>query len=481
MATNSGADWRRAFGRRLVLSDVVVLLWVFTTAHLAWAVTRSEQLDDLSLEPYGAGPVAVSAVLVGLWLAALAVAGTRDPVVFGAGPEEYKRIVTSTLIWFAGVAFVGYMAKISIPRSYVAVSVVFGMVLLLLSRWAWRRWLLVHRSQGLMVSRTLVVGTVSGVEQLVRVMGRTSESGYLITGACVPAHALPARGSTSVAGVPVVGSLDHISAVMLDRRVDAVIVTASDHTHPDMVRRLGWELEAHDVEIIVAPALANIAGPRVHVRPVAGLPLLHLEEPSYRGAARSGKALFDRIGALGLLVVWSPVLIAAALAIRITDPGPVFYRQERAGRDGKPFAMIKFRSMVVDADQMLQQLEADTGNEVMFKMRDDPRVTRVGKLLRRTSMDELPQLFNVLRGDMSLVGPRPPLISEVSGYGVDAHRRLLVRPGMTGPWQVSGRSDLDWEETVRLDLYYVENWSMVGDLLILWKTLRAVVSSDGAY
>lgn len=477
MATNSVADWRRAYARRLVVSDVLVLVWVFATAHLAWAVTRSDQIDDLSLDPYGSGPVVVSAVLLVLWLAALTVTGSRDPVVFGAGPDEYKRIVTSTVVWFAVVAFVGYMSKFAIPRSYVAVSVVFGVVLLLLSRWSWRRWLLVRRRDGQMVSRTLVVGTVSGVEHLIRGMGGTAEFGYLITGACVPEGC----DRTSVAGVPIVGSLDEVSAVIVGHAVDAVIITSSDQTHPDMVRRLGWELEAHDVEIIVAPSLANIAGPRVHVRPVAGLPLLHVEEPAYRGTARSSKALLDRVGSFGLLLIGSPILLAAALAIKVTDRGPVFYRQERAGQNGEPFAMIKFRSMVVDADQMLQQLQADTGNEVMFKMRDDPRVTRVGRLLRRTSMDELPQLLNVLRGDMSLVGPRPPLISEVSGYGADAHRRLLVRPGMTGPWQVSGRSDLDWEETVRLDLYYVENWSMVGDLLILWKTLRAVVSSDGAY
>ena len=475
--SRNAADWRRAFGRRLIASDVVVLVWVFATAHVAWAVTRAEQLDDLARDPFGPAPLVVSTVLLLLWLGALAVAGTRDPVVFGSGPEEYKRILTSTLIWFAFVAFVGFMSRIQIPRSYVAVSVVFGLLLLLLNRWAWRQWLLVHRRAGLMTSRTLVVGTASSVDHLVQAADQMTHFGYRIVGACVPG----ATSSQPRRGVPIVGDLDAVVAVMQELAIDAVIITSSDQTHPDMVRRLGWELEAHDVEIIVAPSLANVAGPRVHVRPVAGLPLLHVEEPAYRGAARSSKALFDRIGATVLLLVGLPILAGAAIAIKLTDRGPVFYRQERAGRDGRPFAMIKFRSMVVGADAMVHTLEADTGNEVMFKMRDDPRVTRVGRLLRRTSMDELPQLLNVLRGDMSLVGPRPPLISEVSGYGVDAHRRLLVRPGMTGPWQVSGRSDLDWEETVRLDLYYVENWSMVGDLLILWKTLRAVVSSDGAY
>ncbi len=260
-----------------------------------------------------------------------------------------------------------------------------------------------------------------------------------------------------------------------------MIITSSDATHPEMVRRLGWDLEGYDIEIIVAPSLANIAGPRVHIRPVAGLPLLHVEQPSYRGAQRWAKDLLDRVGGLGLLLLFSPALVALAIAIKLTSPGRVFFVQERVGRDGDTFGMIKFRSMVEGADTMLADLQPDTSNVVMFKMRDDPRVTRVGRFLRRYSLDELPQLLNVVKGDMSLVGPRPPLVSEVSGYAAEARRRLLVRPGMTGPWQISGRSDLDWEETMRLDLYYVENWSLVGDMLILWKTFRAVVSSAGAY
>lgn len=477
MATTTGAEWRQAFARRLLLSDLVVLAWVFLTAHVAWAVTRAEQLDDLSVEPYAAGPLVLSVALALLWWVALTLAGTREPVVFGAGPEEYKRVVSSSFVWFAVVAFAGFMTKAEVARSYVAVSVPFGVVLLLLSRWSWRQWLLVHRRDGLMTSRTVVVGTVVGVEQIVDVMGLNSEFGYRLVGVCVP------RGSglADVAGLPVLGDLDAVGPVVIGAGVDAVIVTSSDATHPDMVRRLGWELEAHDIEMVVAPSLANIAGPRVHVRPVAGLPLLHVEEPAYRGASRWAKGVFDLVGGAVLLLAFSPVFLVSAVAIKVSSPGPVFYRQERVGRDGERFSMIKFRSMVVGADQVVQQLEADTGNEVMFKMRDDPRVTRVGRLLRRTSIDELPQLINVVRADMSLVGPRPPLVSEVSGYGAEAHRRLLVRPGMTGPWQISGRSDLGWEETVRLDLYYVENWSIVGDLLILWKTLRAVVSSEGAY
>ncbi len=180
----------------------------------------------------------------------------------------------------------------------------------------------------------------------------------------------------------------------------------------------------------------------------------------------------------------SPVLLVLALLVKVTSTGPVFFLQERVGLNGSTFHMIKFRSMVVDAEQRLQELSAldrAEGNTVLFKMKNDPRVTRVGAFMRRYSLDEVPQLFNVLVGSMSLVGPRPPLAREVERYDVHVHRRFLVKPGMTGLWQVSGRSDLSWEDSVRLDLYYVENWSMVGDLLILWRTARAVVAKDGAY
>jgi len=231
----------------------------------------------------------------------------------------------------------------------------------------------------------------------------------------------------------------------------------------------------------VAPSLANVAGPRVHIRPVAGLPLLHVEEPAYRGGNRWAKSIFDRVGAVALIIAASPILLITAIAIKLTSRGPVFFRQERAGLRGNNFDMIKFRSMVVGAENMATELESDSGNQVLFKMRNDPRVTKVGKFIRRASIDELPQLFNVVKGDMSLVGPRPLLPAWLAEYPEPTRRRLLVRPGITGLWQISGRSNLDWEESIRLDLYYVENWSLVGDLVILWHTFRAVITSDGAY
>jgi exopolysaccharide biosynthesis polyprenyl glycosylphosphotransferase len=469
-----GKDWERRYGRILVVSDLVILTWVFATAHVVWAA------NSVSVErfhPYSLGWIMISVGLLVVWHAVLTLAGTRDPRVFGAGPEEYKRVFNSTLIVFAVVAFIGYMVRFAVPRSYVMVSLPFGLALLTLSRWSWRQWLLVRRQRGRMTHEAVVVGNIEAIEHLAAVLGRNAVFGYRLVGACITTPDPPSH----VAGVPVLGGVETLTATTVASGTDAVIITSSDATHPEMVRRLGWDLEGYDIEIIVAPSLANIAGPRVHIRPVAGLPLLHVEQPSYRGASRWAKGLLDRVGGLALLVAGLPLFAFVAVAIKMTSPGTVFFVQERVGRDGKTFGMIKFRTMVDGAHDMLDELQPDTGNVVMFKMRDDPRVTRVGRFLRRYSFDELPQLINVVKGDMSLVGPRPPLVSEASGYAAEARRRLLVRPGMTGPWQISGRADLDWEETMRLDLYYVENWSIVGDMLILWKTFRAVAESNGAY
>jgi len=232
----------------------------------------------------------------------------------------------------------------------------------------------------------------------------------------------------------------------------------------------------------VSSAITDVTGPRIHLRPVAGLPLLHIEEPELTGARRLMKALLDRSLALTGVLVAMPLFIALALAVRLTSRGPAFFKQTRVGMHGKEFTMFKFRSMVVNAEDLKRQLEArNEGAGVLFKMENDPRITKVGAFLRKWSLDELPQLFNVLNGSMSLVGPRPPLPSEVAKYERDVHRRLMVKPGLTGLWQISGRSDLDWDESVRLDLRYVENWSLAMDIIILWRTLFAVLKRQGAY
>jgi exopolysaccharide biosynthesis polyprenyl glycosylphosphotransferase len=326
----------------------------------------------------------------------------------------------------------------------------------------------------------VVVGRDAAVTDLVRRLQVDRYAGMEIVAACVPCPDGVAQLAST--GVPVEGDLDAVVDVVRAHHADAVAVTSASETAALYLRRLSWQLEGSGIELLVSPGLVEIAGPRLHVRPFVGLPLLSIEEPDFSGWKRVLKGALDRVGAALVILLIAPVLLVIALAVRCTSPGPVLYRQERVGAHGRRYTMLKFRSMAVGAEARVQELQArNEGHGLLFKLRDDPRVTPVGRWLRRFSLDELPQLFNVLTGSMSLVGPRPPLPHEVEHYDSSIRRRLLVKPGLTGLWQISGRSDLSWEESVRLDLRYVENWSLALDLLILWKTAAAVIRSRGAY
>jgi exopolysaccharide biosynthesis polyprenyl glycosylphosphotransferase len=273
-----------------------------------------------------------------------------------------------------------------------------------------------------------------------------------------------------------------VASVVERFNADTVAVLACPEMDGTRLRELAWDLEKTGTEMCVASALLDVAGPRTTIRPVAGLPLLHVDHAELTGAKQVVKGVFDRISAALALVVLAPLFTVIALAIKITDGGPVFFRQTRIGKDGEPFTLWKFRTMVVDAEARKADLQrVNDGHGVLFKMRRDPRITRAGGWLRRCSLDELPQLLNVLAGTMSLVGPRPALPAEVAEYGDHMRRRLVVKPGITGLWQVSGRSDLSWDEAERLDVRYVENWSLALDLQVLWKTLSAVTRGSGAY
>jgi len=325
----------------------------------------------------------------------------------------------------------------------------------------------------------LLVGRGGAVLELARQLRRETFAGLEVVASCVT-EADRAR-VREAHGLPVAG-LDDVVSMARRHRVDTVAVTSSSETAAEYLRRLSWQLEGTGIELLVAPGLVEVAGPRLHIRPLEGLPLLSVELPRFEGWQRVVKGAVDRTIAATVLVLLAPVLLGVVLAVRLSSPGPVFYRQQRIGVGGRAFTMLKFRSMVADADVRREALRNDNISDgLLFKMRDDPRVTPVGRWLRRFSVDELPQLFNVLTGSMSLVGPRPPLPDEVARYDSSVSRRLLVKPGLTGLWQISGRSDLPWEEAVRLDLRYVENWSLALDALILWKTGRAVLTSSGAY
>jgi len=283
--------------------------------------------------------------------------------------------------------------------------------------------------------------------------------------------------------VPVFDNLDEINEALAVTSADSVIVAHAEHLGAEGLRDLAWRLQASGVDLMVSPHLVDVAGARIHLQLIGAEPYIHLEEPRYAEAGQWPKRVFDLVGSAALLLLASPLLVGTALAVKLSSRGRVFYYQERIGKDGKTFDIIKFRSMREGADAQLKQMMAEKagGDAVFFKVTDDPRITPVGRFIRRYSIDELPQLINVLKGDMSLVGPRPQRDHEVALYDHVAHRRLTVRPGMTGLWQVSGRSDLSWEDSIRLDNFYVENWSMMSDIIILTKTIRAVVGSSGAY
>ncbi|MGB2570182.1 sugar transferase [Micromonospora citrea] len=466
---------QRAYVRLLVVLDTAVL----SVAVLAGYAARFGDRAPIGSEiPY----VLVAPGLVLTWLVSLKALRCYDDRVLGYGADEYRRVGTASLRLAGGIAIAGYIADVGVSRGFLGISFVFGTLALVVTRFAARKRLHLARYRGDGWSRrVLVVGDTAHVLELVHTLRREPYAGYQVVGACIP-DALLAPVPQRLSDVPVVGSLRGVPEAASAIGADTVAVTASGELTAARLRRLGWQLEGTGIDLVVAPALTDVAGPRIHTRPVAGLPLIHVEAPEFRGARKLVKELVDRTAAALALLLALPVLAVLALAIRLDSRGPVLFRQTRVGQGGREFDVLKFRTMVINADALLAELVARNETDgLMFKMRDDPRVTRVGRLLRKYSLDELPQLVNVLLGQMSLVGPRPPLPSEVARYDGDVARRLLVKPGMTGLWQVSGRSDLSWEDGIRLDLYYVENWSLAADLTILWKTFGAVVRGRGAY
>jgi exopolysaccharide biosynthesis polyprenyl glycosylphosphotransferase len=482
-SAQSAAHWQRSYTMRLFLTDLVVLVMVVFGVQYAWIGLG---ISDALGENPGGGVLAaysiISTAIVLLWLAALQIYGTRDYRVLGSGTQEYRLIADATLRLFGLIAIAAFLFQLDLARGYILIALPVGLGGILLGRWRWRSWLGRQRRQGAYSSRVLLVGSVDSVAHIAREFERHPESGYRVIGACVPTTLI----GDVLPGTDVVtfGNLDKVVQALNASGADTVVITSADELSPQRVRELSWSLEPGRQHLVVAPSLVDIGGPRIHTRPVAGLPLIHVETPRYEGGKKFAKRAFDIIASGIGIVLLLPVFGIIAAIIRLSSAGPVLFRQERVGYNGNRFDMLKFRSMVVDAEVQLANLlseQRDEGNTVLFKMRNDPRVTPIGKFLRRFSLDELPQLFNVFGGSMSIVGPRPPLQREVVQYEDHVHRRFLVKPGITGLWQVSGRSNLSWEDTVRLDLYYVENWSLTGDVVILWRTAKAVFERDGAY
>jgi exopolysaccharide biosynthesis polyprenyl glycosylphosphotransferase len=480
MALTAGASWLTRYCTGLLLTDTAaIVVGVAAAQMLRFGVGTSTPVAVGTQLGY----TLVSALLVLAWAVVLPVFRCREPRIVGSGVEEYRRVANASLALFGAVAIIAYLLKLDLARGYLVVALPFGLLLLLGSRRLWRGWLLRQRAAQRCFSSVLVVGSHKAAVDMAETFEREPGAGYRVVGVCEPGWA-KADQVLDIDGhrVPVLGDGHDILQAIRRSGADTVAVSNTEFLGADGMRALAWDLEATQTDLVVSSGVVDVAGPRLQIRPVAGLPLLHVDKPQYQGAGRFRKLAVDVLGAACALLLLSPLMLLVALAIKLTSAGPVFYRAERIGLNGKPFAMLKFRSMLADADQRrLALIDLNEGSGPLFKLRHDPRVTPLGRWLRRFSLDELPQLFNVLTGQMSIVGPRPPLRSEVMTYSGHVHRRLLVKPGITGLWQVSGRSDLSWEESVRLDLYYVENWSFIQDLVISWRTLRAVLGSSGAY
>lgn len=474
--------WQRAHQRQLLLGDLLVVLAAGACSLVAYAVSKPA--------PVEAGYWAALVLFAPAWLIAVAVFGGYELRVLGSGAEEYKRVANTGVRVSALCTFYFFLTQPDVSRQFVVLLLAGATLGTLASRYGLRKALHAQRRRGNSCQRVLAIGNHADVADLVRAVRRDPTAGLAVVSACLSDRAEGVLGGALMAlaiegeQIPVVGvsRLDQVLAVVTQVSADIVALTASPGLSTQEIRELGWELETLDVGLVVAPALTNVAGPRIHIRPVSGLPLLHVEDPNLAGAKQQLKGVAERMFAAGLLLLLSPMLLAIAVAIRLDSEGPAIYAQQRMGRGGKPFTIQKFRTMKVGADAHFAGLIAasETPEGMFWKLERDPRVTRLGAFLRRYSLDELPQLLNVVNGSMSLVGPRP-LPMEIEQAGQHVRRRLLVRPGMTGLWQISGRSDLPWEEALRFDLYYVENWSLAFDAMILWRTIFVVLTSRGAY
>ncbi|MEU8750490.1 sugar transferase [Streptomyces chartreusis] len=466
------SDWEQRYRRSVIISDTVA------TAFVVGAIGNFFGARDAANWHEKWGILAFCTEL--LVLGALAVSRSWSPAVLGQGAEEFRRLgrsmFTATVVLaLGGIALTSRNIKLWIFVAIPAIALV-----TMTTRYLLRLSLHKQRKEGRCLRPVLAAGSPATVSDLITRTRKFPHLGWRVDGVCTT----DGRGidGDQLDGVPVVGRLTDVAKYVEHDGYRVVAVTPDPHWTPDRLQRLAWNLEGSDAEMVVAPVLMEVAGPRLHVDAVLGIPLLRVSMPTFTGGRRAIKVVVDRVGAAFLLLLFAPLMALVGLLVVADSRGGVFYRQRRVGKGGREFTILKFRTMVVGAHKARAELaDRNEGAGLLFKLRRDPRVTRVGAVLRRYSLDELPQLFNVLTGSMSLVGPRPPLPEESAAYGPDIRRRLLVKPGLTGLWQISGRSDLPWEEAVRLDLRYVEDWSLALDTVILWKTLRAVLYGQGAY
>lgn len=459
-------EWRRRFTWRLTATDVCTIFVVCACSLL--------------LMPATSRPVTLEIAMVFvLWITLLALYRTRSLQRIGAGSMEYKRVIDATAVAAGWTSMIILLAGSFEARWILMITFPTGLAALLVERWLWRHWLNRQSvASGRYLSQVVVVGRDPDIQYVTKRLAQHSGSAYKVVGAVYDEDAVPGHG----AAYPQRAGLNVLESVVASTGADAVIIAGSLRTGNAAIRDLGWRLEPTRTQVILVSSLTNVAGPRIRIRPVEGLPLMHVDLPNFDGGHHVIKRTMDIVLSALALLALTPLYLLLALIVKRDSKGSAFFIQQRVGRSGEFFKMYKFRSMVADAEVQREKLESlNEGPEHLFKMKDDPRVTKSGRWMRKYSLDELPQLFNVLKGDMSLVGPRPPLASEVARYEGATERRLYIKPGVTGLWQTRGRSDLPMDESIRLDLYYVENWSVTGDIMIMWQTLKVMIKPEGAY
>lgn len=432
-------------------------------------------------------PLACALVAAAAWICIRALRRRYAADVLGEG-RGVMSVLGDWMVLLGVLAVLRTAFGEIVEPSHALLGVTAGPLLTMAIRTATHRHLIAARRSAQAVHRVLVIGEPSTADHVVGHLAARTEHAYVVVGV------VPVGSAKLECGAPVTARLTSVdprrpsedASVVLgavrELNAELVLVAPGPRLSAERLRRLSWALHDSGIPLAVLPGLVDVAVRRVQLDAPAGLAMLHIAPPTRRGVQMALKAATDRVGAAFGLLLLSPLFGAIALAVRFTSPGPVFHRAIRYGRHGAPFSMWKFRTMVVDAEARKAEFAAANENDgLMFKMRRDPRVTRIGRVLRRCSLDELPQLLNVLSGEMSLVGPRPPLPDEVARYDEVELRRLAVKPGITGLWQVNGRSDLSWDETIALDLRYVDNWSFTGDVDVMARTVRAVVEGRGAY
>lgn len=477
----SGADGRihirRLFTTDLLLVGVVALLPAMAEGR------------DSALEPLVTGSttynVIVGLLLVVAWMLSLRLFKTQSIGIVAVGLQEYKLLLTAGAALAGGLGItIGLTGQDSL-RVFLIFSLPLGLTVLMASRWTWRQWLARKSRGGYALSKVVLLGQAADVPFTLRQIARCTGPAYRVVGVVFDGE-VGAEAQAEIRAIypalPIAYGMVSLESEANRLNADSVLVAGPLAGGNEALQYLGWKLESTGTKLIVASSLIGVANRRVRTSLLDGFALLHVDLARFAGLRYFLKRCFDVLFSSIVLVGIAPILGVIALLIRLDGPGKVFFLQERAGQDGRPFKMFKFRTMVEDAEAQLATLQdQNEGSGPLFKLKNDPRVTRHGKWLRKYSLDELPQFVNVLRGEMSVVGPRPSLFKEVDSYQGHTHRRLLIKPGVTGLWQVSGRSNLSWEESVRLDLYYAENWTVLSDIRIIWKTLSVMLKPDGAY